>query len=60
LPFTRVVVFGLAALLSITLYETIRVWWWDTLQPLVLHAIAIPLVFGLPLLVGIRDWRLRV
>ena len=55
LPFTRVVVFGLAALLSITLYETMRVWWWDTLQPLALHAIAIPLVFGLPLLVGIRD-----
>ncbi len=58
--FTRVVVFSLAALLSITLYETMRVWWWDTLQPLVLHAIVIPLVFGLPLLVGIGDWRLGI
>jgi len=58
--FTRVVVFSLAALLSITLYETMRVWWWDTLQPLPLHAIAIPLVFGPPLLVGIRDWRLGI
>jgi hypothetical protein len=56
--FTQVVVFGLTALLSITLYETMRVWWWDTLQPLTLHAIAIPLVFGLPLLVGLGAWRL--
>jgi alpha-1,6-mannosyltransferase len=58
--FTRIVVFGLTALLSITLYETLRVWWWDILTPLVIHAIAIPFVFGLPLLVGIRDclpWR---
>jgi len=54
--FTSAVVFGLTALLSITLYETMRVWWWDTLQPLALHAIAIPFVFGLPLLVGIRNW----
>jgi hypothetical protein len=58
--FTRVLVFSLAALLSITLYETMRVWWWDTLQPLVLHAIAIPFVFGLPLLVGVKGWRLEI
>lgn len=58
--FTRVVVFSLVALLSITLYETMRIWWWDTLQPLPLHAIAIPLVFGLPLLVGIGDWNLGI
>jgi hypothetical protein len=58
--FTRVVVFSLAALLSITLYETMRVWWWDTLQPLMLHAIAIPLVFGPPLLVGIGDRGLEI
>jgi alpha-1,6-mannosyltransferase len=58
--FTRVVVFGLSALLSITLYETMRVWWWEALQPLALHAIAVPLVFGLPLLVGIRDWGLGI
>jgi alpha-1,6-mannosyltransferase len=58
--FTRIVVFGLTALLSITLYETLRVWWWDILTPLVIHAVAIPFVFGLPLLVGIRDWRLEI
>ena len=57
---SRVVVFSLAALLSITLYETMRIWWWDILQPLTLHAIAIPLVFGLPLLVGFRDWSLGI
>ncbi len=57
--FTRVVVFSLTALLSITLYETMRIWWWEALQPLALHAIAIPLVFGLPLVVGIRGWRLK-
>ncbi|GAB4543228.1 MAG: hypothetical protein Kow0063_36160 [Anaerolineae bacterium] len=58
---SRVVVFGLTALLSITLYETMRVWWWDTLQPLTLHAIAIPFVFGLPLVVGLgaRGWGIR-
>jgi len=50
--FDRIAVFGLTAWLSIPLYETLRVWWWDTLTPLVLHAIAIPLVFGLPFLVG--------
>jgi hypothetical protein len=55
LSFTRVLIFGLTALLSITLYETMRVWWWDTLNVLVLHAIAIPLVFGPPLLAGIGD-----
>ena len=54
--FTRVAVFGLTALLSITLYETLRVWWWDTLTPLVLHLIAVPLVFGPPVVVGIRGW----
>jgi hypothetical protein len=43
-----VTVFGLAAWLSIPLYEILRVWWWDLLTPLALHAIAIPLVFGLP------------
>ncbi len=53
LAFTQIFVFGLTALLSITLYETLRVWWWDTLTPLVLHAIAVSLVFGLPLLVGL-------
>jgi len=58
--FTRVVVFGLTALLSITLYETMRVWWWDTLQPLTLHAITIPFVFGLPLLVGLGAWGLGI
>jgi len=58
--FTRVVVFGLTALLSITLYETMRIWWWDTLQPLALHAIAIPLVFGLPLVVALRDRKLQI
>jgi len=58
--FTRVVVFSLAALLSITLYETMRVWWWDTLQPLALHAIAVPLVFGPPLLVALRDRKLQI
>jgi hypothetical protein len=58
--FTRVVVFGLTALLSITLYETMRVWWWDTLQPLALHAIAIPFVFGLPLLVGLKGLRFEI
>jgi hypothetical protein len=26
----------------------------------VIHAIAIPFVFGPPLLVGIRDWRLEI
>ncbi len=57
--FTQIVVFGVTALLSITLYETLRVWWWGILTPLVIHAIAIPFVFGLPLLVGIRDWRQR-
>jgi hypothetical protein len=56
---TQVVVFGLTALLSITLYETMRVWWWDTLNVLVLHAIAVPFVFGPPLLAGIGDWRLE-
>jgi hypothetical protein len=60
LSFTRVVVFGFTALLSITLYETMRVWWWDTLQPLALHAIAIPLVFGPPLLVALRDRKLQI
>jgi alpha-1,6-mannosyltransferase len=58
--FTRIVVFGLTALLSITLYETLRVWWWDILTPLVIHAIAIPFVFGLPLLVGNRGWTLTI
>jgi alpha-1,6-mannosyltransferase len=58
--FTRIVIFGLTALLSITLYETLRVWWWNILTPLVIHAIAIPFVFGPPLLVGIRDWRLEI
>jgi hypothetical protein len=60
LSYSRMVVFGLTALLSITLYETMRVWWWDALQPLALHAIAIPLVFGPPLLVGKRNWRLDI
>jgi len=46
---TRVVVFGLTAWLSITFYETMRVWWWDTLTPLVAHAIAVPFVFVPPL-----------
>jgi alpha-1,6-mannosyltransferase len=46
------IAFGLAAWLSIPLYETLRVWWWNFLNPLVIHAIAIPFVFGLPLLVG--------
>ncbi len=50
--FDRIAVFGLTAWLSIPLYETLRVWWWDTLTPLVIHAIAIPFVFGLPLLVS--------
>ncbi|MEJ2560185.1 MAG: hypothetical protein P8186_29020, partial [Anaerolineae bacterium] len=45
---------------SITLYETLRVWWWDILTPLVIHAVAIPFVFGLPLLVGIRGWTLTI
>jgi hypothetical protein len=52
--FTRVAAFGLTALLSITLYETMRVWWWNTLNPLILHTIAIPFVFGLPMLAGIK------
>ena len=50
--FDRIAVFGLTAWLSIPLYETLRVWWWDTLMPLVIYTIAIPFVFGLPLLVG--------
>lgn len=52
--FTRVAAFGLTALLSITLYETMRVWWWNILNPLALHTIAIPFVFGLPMLAGIK------
>jgi hypothetical protein len=56
LAFSRVAAFGLTALLSITLYETMRVWWWESLSPLILHVIAIPFVFGLPLLVRIRAW----
>jgi alpha-1,6-mannosyltransferase len=47
---TAIGVFGLTAWLSIPFYETMRVWWWDTLNPLMLHAIAIPLVFGPPVL----------
>jgi alpha-1,6-mannosyltransferase len=47
------IAFGLTAWLSIPLYETLRVWWWNLLPPLVLHAIAVPFVFGLPLLVGL-------
>jgi alpha-1,6-mannosyltransferase len=46
------IAFGLTAWLSIPLYETLRVWWWNFLSPLVIHAIAVPFVFGLPLLVG--------
>jgi alpha-1,6-mannosyltransferase len=57
LPFSRMIAFGVTSLLSITLYETIRVWWWDTLNALVLHAIAVPFVFGLPLLVPQLLWR---
>jgi len=54
---TQIVSFGLTALLSITLYETMRVWWWDALDVLTLHAIAIPFVFGPPLLISlaVRD-----
>ena len=56
----RITVFGLTALLSITLYETLRVWWWDMLTPLVLHTISIPFVFGPPVVVGIRAWGLGI
>jgi alpha-1,6-mannosyltransferase len=52
LAFDRTVVFGLTALLSITFYETLRVWWWDLFTPLAMHAIAVPFVFGIPLLIG--------
>jgi alpha-1,6-mannosyltransferase len=56
----QVAVFGLTALLSITLYEIVRVWYWDALDVLTLHVISIPFVFGPPLLAGMRDWRLEI
>jgi hypothetical protein len=55
-----VAVFSLTALLSITFYETLRVWWWDALTPLVAHAIAVPLVFGPAVLMRIKDWRSEI
>ena len=57
---TRMVVFGCTALLAITIYETVRYWWAGLFNTLVTHLVAVPLVFGPPLLVGIRDWRLYI
>jgi hypothetical protein len=48
---TRMVVFGCTALLSITIYETMRYWWGGVFSPLVTHLVAVPFVFGPPLLV---------
>jgi hypothetical protein len=48
---TRMVVFGCTALLAITIYETLRYWWAGLFNPLVTHLVAVPLVFGPPLLV---------
>jgi alpha-1,6-mannosyltransferase len=56
---TRMVVFGCTALLAITIYETLRYWWGGLFNPLVTHLVAVPLVFGPPLLVGIKDLTLR-
>ena len=50
--FARLVVFELTAWLSVPIYETLRVWWWDTLNPFVVHLVAVPFVFGLPFLLG--------
>ncbi len=57
---TRMVVFACTALLAITIYETMRFWWGGVFNPLVTHLVAVPFVFGPPLLVGIRDWRLYI
>jgi hypothetical protein len=48
---TRMVTFGCTALLAITIYETMRYWWGGVFTTLVTHLIAVPFVFGPPLLV---------
>jgi hypothetical protein len=47
----RMVVFGCTALLAITIYETMRYWWGGVFSTLVTHLVAVPFVFGPPLLV---------
>jgi hypothetical protein len=55
--FDRLAILGLTSWLAIPLYETLRVWWWDALSPTLVHAIAVPFVFGIPFLfhLGIVD-----
>jgi hypothetical protein len=38
-------------LLAITIYETMRYWWGGVFSTLVTHLVAVPFVFGPPLLV---------
>jgi len=46
--FDRLAILGLTSWLAIPIYETLRVWWWDALPAATIHAIAVPLVFGIP------------
>jgi hypothetical protein len=48
---TRMIVFGCTAWLVIPIYETVRYWWSGLFTPLVTHLVAVPFVFGPPLLV---------
>jgi hypothetical protein len=54
---TRMIVFGCTALLAITVYETARYWWGGVFNPLVTHLVAVPFVFGPPLVAGIISRR---